>query len=95
MRRAILCAAAVVCLVGTRAASAQPINPSFETGDFSGWLVAGTAAASVVGAAFGSGPTEGVFEAALSTAFGSDNVTNLEIFFGLPLLRCRRSATGL
>jgi hypothetical protein len=84
MKRAVLCAAAIACLAVTRAANAQPINPSFESGDFSGWLVAGTAAASVVGAGFGSGPTDGAFEAALNTGFGSDTVTNLEIFLGLP-----------
>ena len=42
----------------TARAEAQA-NGSFETGDFTGWLQAGTSAASIVGLSFGSGPTEG------------------------------------
>ena len=83
MKRSFLCAAAVVCLAAARVASAQPINPGFETGDFSGWLVAGTAAASVT-AVFGSGPTEGTFQALLSSDFGSVSAPALEVFLGLP-----------
>jgi hypothetical protein len=50
MKKSLLCAATIIWLVAARVAIAQPSNPSFETGDFTGWLVAGTSAASVVGA---------------------------------------------
>jgi Thrombospondin type 3 repeat len=84
MKRSFLYVAMGVWLAATRVASAQPINPGFETGDFTGWLVAGTAAASVVGAGFGSGPTDGAFEALLTSGLGSVSVTTLETFLGLP-----------
>ena len=84
MKRSFLSAAAVVWLAAARCASAQPSNPGFETGDFTDWLTAGTAAASVVGAGFGSGPTEGAFEALLTSGTGSVSDSALEMFLGLP-----------
>ena len=44
----------------------DPINAGFESGDFTGWTTSGTV--SIEDATFGSGPTEGTFDALLSTA---------------------------
>lgn len=63
---------------------AQPANPGFETGDFSGWALAGGSAASIVDASFGAGPTEGMLEAVLTNGFGSVSVGQIESFLGLP-----------
>ncbi len=83
MSRSSVCLLATYCvlLIAPQAAPAQPTNPGFESGDFTGWLYAGTAAA--VGAGFGSGPTEGSVEALLANASGSVSVTSLEAFLGL------------
>src|SRR5436190_5019955 len=83
MKRSFLCAATVVWLATVRVAGAQPTNPGFETGSFAGWLVAGTTAASVIGAVDG-GPTEGAFQAELTSGVGSVSDTALASFFGLP-----------
>ena len=56
-------------------------NGGFETGNFSGWATIG--AASIQTAAFGSGPTEGTFEALLTTGNGAVPATALEAFLGL------------
>ncbi|MGH7785787.1 MAG: thrombospondin type 3 repeat-containing protein [Candidatus Binatia bacterium] len=70
-------------LAAARGASAQPTNPGFETGNFTGWLLAGTSAATVTGPTFSLAPTEGVFQAVLTTA-GSATDTALQTFLGLP-----------
>ncbi len=74
---------AICCVVvlAPHPSAAQPTNPGFETGDFTGWLYAGTAAA--VGAGYGSGPTEGSVQAVLTNGSGSVSVTSLEAFLGL------------
>jgi Ca2+-binding RTX toxin-like protein len=56
-------------------------NDSFETGDFSGWDTTGEA--SIQTAAFGSGPTEGTYQALLSTGGATVNDASLESFLGL------------
>ncbi len=57
-------------------------NGGFETGNLTGWSSSG--AASVVGAGFGSGPTEGSYEAFLSTGAGAQSRPIIESFLGLP-----------
>ena len=42
------------------------INPGFESGNFSGWSTLGNT--SIVGSSFGSGPTQGTYQALLSTS---------------------------
>src|SRR4029453_5676375 len=83
MKKSLLYAVTIIWLVAARAAIAQPSNPSFETGDFTSWLVAGTTAASVVGS-IGSGPTDGNFQALLPNQFGSVDSSTLMAFFALP-----------
>jgi hypothetical protein len=84
MGRSCICLASVVLLVlEVHGAAAQPTNPGFETGDFSAWLVAGTTATMVVDAGFGAGPTEGTFQALLTSGDGSVGVSSLESFLGL------------
>lgn len=56
-------------------------NGGFETGDFTGWATIGDT--SIQTAAFGSGPTEGTFEALLTTETGAVPVADLEAFLGL------------
>jgi cysteine-rich repeat protein len=85
MRKSAVCLATIVfvLLSAPRVATAQVTNPGFETGDFTGWLVAGTTAATVVGAGFGTGPTEGSFQALLTSGSGSASDSSLESFLGL------------
>jgi hypothetical protein len=84
----------LVLLLGlARPAAADPIvNGGFESGNFSGWQTTGDA--SVVGASIGSSPTQGAFQAFLTTASqqgdfnnfsGTDAVvaSTLESFLGL------------
>jgi hypothetical protein len=73
---------------------ADPImNGGFESGDFTGWQTIGDAL--VVDATVGSGPTEGTFQAFLTTASQNGDANNfsgtdaapaasLEAFLGLP-----------
>jgi len=65
----------------TARAEAQA-NGSFETGDFSGWLLAGTSAASIVGLSFGTGPTDGAFQALVTNGPGV-TVPELRVFFAV------------
>lgn len=65
--------------IGT--AQAVVINSGFETGDLSGWSFIGDV--TVVDSSFGSGPSEGNFQALLSTGDGSADLTSLEAFLGL------------
>jgi hypothetical protein len=74
----LLCAAACV--------HAAPItNGGFESGDFTGWATAGVA--SILDSTFGSGPTEGTYQAFMSTE-GSvappASQAAIEAFLGLP-----------
>jgi len=84
MKRSLLFVTAIVWLATVRVAVAQPTNPGFETGSFSGWLVAGTTAASVLGT-FDGGPTEGAFQARVTSSTGSVTDAALETFLGLPI----------
>ncbi|HEY9692792.1 MAG TPA: PEP-CTERM sorting domain-containing protein [Oculatellaceae cyanobacterium] len=59
------------------------INGGFEQGDFSGWATLGETNIDNQQSNFGSGPTEGNFQALLSTADGSFNNSILEEFLGL------------
>lgn len=65
--------------IGT--AHAIVINPGFETGNLSGWDFIGDV--SIVDSTFGSGPSEGAFQALLSTGGDSADIDNLEAFLGL------------
>ncbi len=71
-----------------RTVQAVVVNGGFETGDFTGWLTVGDANIATV--AFGSGPTEGVFQALLNSGSSGSSfsgtspvsATELETFFG-------------
>ena len=54
----------------TGVAVADLINSGFETGDFTGWEAIGDV--SIKTSSFGSGPTEGSYQALLTTGMGSD-----------------------
>jgi hypothetical protein len=83
----------VTLLLGlARPAGADFINGSFESGNFSGWLTIGDA--SVKDSSIGSSPTDGIFQALLTTAslngdgnnfsgFDSVPASALEVFLGL------------
>jgi len=60
---------------------ALDINGGFETGDFTAWGTIGDT--SIETAEFGVIPTQGDFQALLTTGFGSVNDTELEDFLGL------------
>ncbi len=84
MRKSFLGAIAGLAMAGAGgSAQAVVINQGFETGDFTGWDTIG--ATSVVDASFGSGPTNGTFQALLSTSTddGAVGVASLEAFLGL------------
>lgn len=78
--------AGVVSLIGATVcvcdpSYAQVINGGFETGTFAGFERIGVT--SIQTAAFGSGPTEGNFQALITNAEGSVSTPNLETFLGL------------
>lgn len=81
MRRSLLGAFGGL-VVATMAGTAQAvvINPGFETGDLTGWEAIG--AVSVVDSSFGTGPSEGTFQALLSTGIGAVSIASLEAFLG-------------
>ncbi|MGI9419573.1 MAG: PEP-CTERM sorting domain-containing protein [Geminicoccaceae bacterium] len=82
MRKSLLGAIAGLVIAGASgSAQAIVINQGFETGDFTGWDTIG--AASVVDGSFGSGPSNGTFQALLSTGDGAVGVAALEAFLGL------------
>lgn len=56
-------------------------NPGFESGDLTDWNSVGSVG--VTGQGFGSGPTEGVFEALLSNGPGAVSDTAIETLLGL------------
>lgn len=60
---------------------AQVINGSFETGTFSGFNRRGVT--TIETAAFGSGPTQGNFQALITNEEGSVTTPDLEVFLGL------------
>ena len=60
---------------------ATVMNGGFEAGDFSDWMTVGDA--SIETAAFGAGPTEGSFQALITTGAGSALQDDLENFLGL------------
>lgn len=57
------------------------LNGGFEKGDFTGWTILGEN--SIETSAFGSGPTEGKYQALLSTGGGSFDYSTLDQFLGL------------
>ncbi|GET37592.1 PEP-CTERM sorting domain-containing protein [Microseira wollei] len=61
--------------------NATIINGGFETGNFTGWTTTGNT--SIQTSAFGSGPTEGTFQALLSTGGFTVSDSALETFLGL------------
>lgn len=82
MRKSLLGAIAGLVMAGASgSAQAIVINQGFETGDFTGWDTIG--ATSVVDGSFGSGPSNGTFQALLSTGDGAVGVAALEAFLGL------------
>ncbi|NEO73259.1 PEP-CTERM sorting domain-containing protein [Moorena sp. SIO3H5] len=80
-----LCSGTVSLVTAATLLSANPalaiVNGSFETGDFTEWLTIGDT--SIETAGFGSGPTDGDFQALLTTGFGSVPVSDIETFLGL------------
>lgn len=74
MRRVLGYLGVVLVLFGG-SAWANLVNGGFETGDFTGWDRYEAEDTFVVDASFGSGPTEGTYEAALRTPL--DELTNL------------------
>ncbi|NEO18042.1 MULTISPECIES: PEP-CTERM sorting domain-containing protein [unclassified Moorena] len=80
-----LCSGTVSLVSAATLLSANPalaiFNGSFETGDFTEWATIGDT--SIETEAFGSGPTDGDFQALLTTDFGSVPVSDIETFLGL------------
>jgi hypothetical protein len=62
-------------------ATAVTINPSFESGDTSGWT--GSGDTGVVDASFGITPTDGSFQALLTTGVGAVSASTFESSMGL------------
>jgi hypothetical protein len=75
------CSISLSAIAAVQPASAQLVNGGFETGNFTGWATTGNA--SIQTSAFGSGPTEGTFEALLSTGDPTVPDFSLEAFLGL------------
>jgi hypothetical protein len=75
------CSISLGVVAAVQPASAQLVNGGFETGNFTGWTTTGNA--SIQTSAFGSGPTEGTFEALLSTGDPTVPDFSLEAFLGL------------
>ncbi len=75
------CSISLSVVAAVQPASAQIVNGGFETGNFTGWATTGNA--SIQTSAFGSGPTEGTFEALLSTGGFTVPDFSLEAFLGL------------
>jgi hypothetical protein len=75
------CSITLGVVAAVQPASAQLVNGGFETGNFTGWTTTGNA--SIQTSAFGSGPTEGTFEALLSTGDPTVPDFSLEAFLGL------------
>ena len=75
------CSISLSAIAAVQPASAQLVNGGFETGNFTGWATTGNT--SIQTSAFGSGPTEGTFEALVSTAEPTVTDFSLEAFLGL------------
>lgn len=60
----------------------MPLNGGFETGNLNGWTTLGDTVTRT--AAFGTGPTEGIYQAHLTTLSRRITDPELETFFGLP-----------
>lgn len=78
------CAAALLLQLGA-APESQAVgvtNGSFESGTFEGWAAIGVT--SIATASFGSGPTEGNYQALLTNGTGSVSDAALEAFLGVP-----------
>jgi hypothetical protein len=75
------CSISLGVVAAVQPASAQIVNGGFETGNFTGWTTTGNA--SIQTSAFGSGPTEGTFQALLSTGGVTVPDSSLEAFLGL------------
>ena len=87
-----LIAGAVLLAATTGQVHATLINGGFETGDFSGWNTAGVT--SIQTAAFGTGPTEGTYQALMTNAGGSQSTASIETFLGLTLGTLTSLSTG-
>jgi hypothetical protein len=72
----------VMVVVSATPSLAAPINPSFETGNFTGWSTFGQTSV-VTNAFFNVTPTDGHFEALLTTGGSAGSVAGLESFLGL------------
>jgi hypothetical protein len=70
-----------LALFASPLARAGVVNGGFETGDFTGWQRIGNT--SIQTAAFGSGPTEGKFEALITTTGDTTSAASLDVFLGL------------
>jgi hypothetical protein len=75
------CSISLSVVAAVQPASAQIVNGGFETRNFTGWTTTGNA--SIQTSAFGSGPTEGRFQALLSTGGFTVPDSSLEAFLGL------------
>jgi len=81
LRSAVIAAAISSFGVGGPATAASLTNGGFETGDFSGWSAIGPT--SVVTGAFGTGPTEGTYQALMDNSSGSSSDASIESFLGI------------
>ena len=69
------------------------INGGFDTGDFAEWTTIGNT--NIETAKFGSGPTEGTYEALVTNSSGSISIPNLETFLGLELGSLNEVGNGI
>lgn len=83
MRTQLLSILVAIIMVASAAPTmAAPINPSFETGNFSGWSTFGQTSV-VTNASFNITPTDGHFEALLTTGGSAGSTAGLESFLGV------------
>ena len=81
----------LLCLTGLPFASAQVTNGGFETGDFSGWTTTTDTRREIENSSFGTGPTEGAYDALIDNGGSSEDigqsdgtsVADIEDFLGL------------
>jgi hypothetical protein len=82
MKRLItICIITLTLAALSNIASANITNGGFETGDFTGWSTIGVT--SIETAAYGAGPTEGSYQALITTYDGSVSDYTIEMFLGL------------
>lgn len=72
----------VIVVVSAAPTMAGPINPGFETGNFSGWSTFGQTSV-LTNLSFGITPTDGHFQALLTTGGNAGSRAGLESFLGL------------